>query len=245
MATFDTWGGSWGSSWGLSWTRTVGTIGGGGGGPLDMGEESPPLKPILFIDEPEDRFKERRERNARVREQLRIALEGPQAEELRTVLEPKPADSARPLYERIDVERFDAELMELVERHYRAALEAQAQAQRQQAEARALEIAEDDEDVQMLVAIPGMQEIVTAYERISFAPRMRPEPVAKIVPVEEPIAEKNVLKEAMEALNVAREEHREMNGKLVAQVLEMVDAIDQPKRVVRDSDGNIVGLELK
>lgn len=92
-------------------------VGGGGGGPLDMGEESQPFKPIIFIEEPADRFKEQREKNARVREHLRIALEGPQAEEVRSLVEAVPTDSDRPLIDRVDWAALGDEVVQRVEQY--------------------------------------------------------------------------------------------------------------------------------
>ena len=150
MATYDTWGGSWGTSWAETWFRSTAAaqIGGGGGGPLDMGEESPPLKPIIDIREPADRFRAQRERATRVREQLRVALEGPQAEEVRAYVEPTPSDSGSPLQDRIEVALLSDEQITAIGRYYRSALEYAAEQQRL---ARERDIDEDDDDVMMLL----------------------------------------------------------------------------------------------
>ena len=126
--------------------------GGGAGGPLDMGEESPPLKPIIDIREPADRFRAQRERQGRIREQLRVALEGPQAAEVRAYVEPTPSDSARPLQDRIEVARLSDEQIERIGAYYRGALEYQAAQQRRAAEeARQRDIDEDDDEVLTLL----------------------------------------------------------------------------------------------
>ena len=154
MATFDTWGGSWGTAWAETWFRstTSAQIGGGGGGPLDMGEESPPFKPIIDITEPQDRFKAHREKNARVREQLRVALEGPQAQEVRAYVEPQPRDSAIPVHERIDIDRFSDAELQTIDRFYQAALDYKREAEKMRAAiARDREIDEDDDEVMVLL----------------------------------------------------------------------------------------------
>lgn len=113
------------------------TTGGGGGGPLDMGEESPPLKPIIYITEPADRFAAERERKGRLREQLRVALEGPQAKRAEEIVTPYVnvgSDGISPIIERID---FDA-LRDDVVREIKALYEA-----------RRREI--DDEDIFLLI----------------------------------------------------------------------------------------------
>ena len=154
MATFDTWGGSWGTAWAETWFRstTSAQIGGGGGGPLDMGEESPPFKPIIDITEPEDRFRGTREKNARVREQLRVALEGPQAEAVRAYVEPEPRDSTIPVHERIDIDRFSDAELQTIDRFYQAALDYKREAEKMRAAiARDREIDEDDDEVMVLL----------------------------------------------------------------------------------------------
>ena len=126
--------------------------GGGGGGPLDMGEESPPLKPIITEVEPEDRFRAHRERHARLREHLRVALEGPQAEEVRELVEPVPSDSARPLADRVEYAALSEDQIEAIGRYYRTALEHLAEQQRRRAhEARERALDEDDDDVIMML----------------------------------------------------------------------------------------------
>ena len=120
--------------------------GGGGGGPLDMGEESPPLKPILYIEEPADRFKAQRERVPRLREQLRVALEGPQAEEVRELVEPQPVDSPEPLHERVNLEALTLEAIEEIGHYYERAARV-----RDDIERRRQEDEEDDDDIVMLI----------------------------------------------------------------------------------------------
>ena len=120
------------------WFEPAGQIGGGGGGPLDMGEESPPLQPILYIQEPADRFEPQRVRHGRLREQLRVALEGPQAEEIRAAVEPVPVDAATPLHERVDVYALAEPII--------ARIEAEWAAERR----RRRERDEDDEIIMML-----------------------------------------------------------------------------------------------
>ena len=150
----SSWGTSWGGDtvgWALTWDRAAAAqvVGGGGGGPLDMGEESPPLKPIITEVEPRDRFKPQRERQARLREQLRVALEGPQAAEVRAYVEPVPSDSAQPLQERVELASLNEEQVVRIVAYYRAAV---AHRQRLEAEARRQrEIDEDDEDVSWLL----------------------------------------------------------------------------------------------
>ena len=155
MATFDTWGGSFGTSWAETWFRSTvsAQIGGGGGGPLDMGEESPPFKPIIDIREPADRFREQREKNERVREQLRIALEGPQAEEVRAYVEPIPSDSATPLHERFELRTFSDAQLDTIERFYRAAIDYRLEAERMRLEfaAREQDILDDDDEVMLIL----------------------------------------------------------------------------------------------
>ena len=134
------------------WFEGSRQTGGGGGGPLDMGEESPPFKPIIDITEPEDRFRGTREKNARVREQLRVALEGPQAQEVRAYVEPEPRDSTIPVHERIDVERFSDQQLKTIDRFYQAALDYKREAEKMRAAiARDREIDEDDDEVMMLL----------------------------------------------------------------------------------------------
>lgn len=132
------------------WFEGARQIGGGGGGPLDMGEESPPFKPILYIEEPEDRFRSHREKHALLREQIRVALEGPQAERVREALESQPVDSARPLHERVVLEDLTPHIIAIVEEQYREALRAR---QRIEAEriARERDIEDDDEEVSLLL----------------------------------------------------------------------------------------------
>ena len=126
--------------------------GGGGGGALDMGEESPPLKPIITEVEPQDRFRAHRERHAKLREQLRVALEGPQAAEVRSVIEPTPSDSARPLPDRVEYAALSEEQIEAIGRYYRSALEYAAEQQHRAAhEARERAIDDDDDEVMMLL----------------------------------------------------------------------------------------------
>ena len=167
MATRDTWDGSWGTSWATSWTVEVaappvivrtpepptGGGGGGAGGPLDMGEESPPFKPIIYVEEPADRFKAQRERSTRVREQLRIALEGPQAAEVRAYVEPEPTDAGAPLHERAQVEQFSDEQRRAIERFFRAeiARRLEAQLKREALQAREQDILDDDDEAMILL----------------------------------------------------------------------------------------------
>lgn len=114
---------------------------GGGGGAVNVGEESPPLPRILMeITEPADRFRGRRETNARLREQLRVALEGPQAVAVRALVEPQPVDTPSPLHERVNIEALADEVVAKVQGYYRAALEAKAR-----------EIDADDDEVLMLL----------------------------------------------------------------------------------------------
>lgn len=133
------------------------TVGGGGGGPLDMGEESPPFKPIIDIREPADRFREQREKNARVREQLRVALEGPQAEEVRELVEPLPSDSVQPLYERIDIAQLADSVTLRIEGYFRQELARRLEIERRltmEREARARyerELDDDDDEVTLLL----------------------------------------------------------------------------------------------
>ena len=118
-----------------------------------MGEESPPLKPIIDITEPADRFKHQRERSTRVKEQLRVALEGPQAQEVRAYVEPEPRDSVIPVHERIDIDRFSDQQLQTIDRFYRAALDYKREAEkmRQAFLAREKEIDEDDDEVMVLL----------------------------------------------------------------------------------------------
>lgn len=117
-----------------------------------MGEESPPLKKIIWEVEPEDRFKPYRERQARLREQLRVALDGPQAAEVRAYVEPSATDSAQTLSDRVELRTLTDEQIAEIGRYYREALKWKAEQDRRSAlEAREREIAEDDEEVMWLL----------------------------------------------------------------------------------------------
>lgn len=118
-----------------------------------MGMESPLLPRILIEErEPADRFKNERERKERLRKHIRIALEGPQAPEVRQTLEPEPSDSAKPLHERIEVEALSDEQIIRIGEYYRAALAYRAKLELQSAaEARQREIDEDDDEVMLLL----------------------------------------------------------------------------------------------
>jgi len=89
-------------------------------------------------------FRRRREARARFREQIRLALEGPQAEELRTILEPLPVDSVQPLYERVDLDALTTEMRSTINIYYEAAAIAK------EVTAKARQAEEDDEDVLLL-----------------------------------------------------------------------------------------------
>lgn len=95
-------------------------VGNGGLGALDVGGDPP-----YFIDifEKPDRFRHEREAREKLRETIRIALEGPQAQEVREVLEPKPVDSVSPLEMRIDFEAMNADVLEIIKSGYRARIE--------------------------------------------------------------------------------------------------------------------------
>ena len=95
---------------------------------------------FMEITEPADRFRQKRETNARLREQLRVALEGPQAVAVRALVEPQPVDTPAPLHERVNIEALADEVVSRVQGYYRAALEAKAR-----------EIDEDDDEVLMLL----------------------------------------------------------------------------------------------
>ena len=134
------------------WFEGARQIGGGGGGPLDMGEESPPIKPIVWEVEPDDRFKPYRERQARLRDQLRVALEGPQAAEVRAYVEPQATDSVTPLQERVELATLSAEQVDRIVQYYRREIERRRLAEVRAAyEARQREIDEDDEDITLLL----------------------------------------------------------------------------------------------
>ena len=143
MPSFIDWGESFGDAFGVE--EAASTTYSGGGGPLDITREPPPLKPIIFIKQSRDRFKAQRESNARLREQLRIALEGPQAKQIREVIEPRPVDSQSPLHARVDVDAFDPKLIAFVERHYQQEVLARVET------ARRRELEEDDEEVMLLL----------------------------------------------------------------------------------------------
>ena len=114
---------------------------GGGGGAVNLGEESPTLPRIFMeITEPADRFRGQRERGARLREQLRVALEGPQAAAVRALVEPQPVDATEALHERVDIEALAQSVVAQVQGYYRAAIEA-----------REREIDADDDEVLMLL----------------------------------------------------------------------------------------------
>ena len=85
--------------------------------------------PVLVIDTHDDPYKKRREAKSTLREQIRVALEGPKAKELahelETVASPQVADSVFvPLVDRIDYEALGrTRVAEILE----AMREAQAQ----------------------------------------------------------------------------------------------------------------------
>lgn len=95
-------------------------IGGGGGGDLSLGKDP---KYFLDIFEEPDRYRYEREAREKLRDAIRIALEGPQAREVREALEPKPVDSVAPLEMRFDFEAMNAEVLGIIQSGYRARVE--------------------------------------------------------------------------------------------------------------------------
>lgn len=129
----SSWGQSWGQSWGNSWGDISPAVTRGWVGPQRKKRS-------------EKRDKDFREAQERLREQIRFALEGPRAEEVRleleAIAEPQKADSVYvPLVDRIDVEALIArvELRIKIEDAARHAAKMQ-------------EIDEDDEEIFSLVA---------------------------------------------------------------------------------------------
>lgn len=96
------WGSSWGSAWGDSWGSTTAVT-------------------VDTHDGFDEEFENKRKR-AELREQIRYALEGPLAVEVREALEPVPQDSPEPLYQRVDVGAIQADVVQVVQRAYQAYL---------------------------------------------------------------------------------------------------------------------------
>src|SRR5687768_423254 len=99
------WGASWGLAWGASWGSPADTH--------DGGDDTDSRKRADAARDEADRKK--REAREQLRADIRLALLGPEAEEIREELTPYAAPSeAAPFYETVDVEAVAERISKLV-----------------------------------------------------------------------------------------------------------------------------------